>query len=207
MAWADTIEEIKTVCWCGRKATFNTRVFNGKVVKEGEQIMLGGNESYVALCRRHWASGQLAPLEVRKVTSNKKKYLPMLLDADPSEAMIDRYLDAGEMYVLLIDGQTVAEAVVLQKDANTCELCNLATAPEHQHKGYASTLVKRLQKLYKPRCRTMLVGTSPANTGFYENLGFIPTSIRPNFFKDNYPEPIYENGAPLTDMHVLSIAL
>ena len=61
LAWADTIEEIKTVCWCGRKATFNTRVANGRVVREGAQIMLGGNESYVALCRRHWASGALKP--------------------------------------------------------------------------------------------------------------------------------------------------
>ncbi len=59
MAWADTIEEIKTVCWCGRKATCNARISNGRVVKMGEQIMLGGNESYVALCRRHWANGKL----------------------------------------------------------------------------------------------------------------------------------------------------
>jgi len=61
MAWADTIEEIKTVCWCGRKATYNARVFGGKVVKDGQQIMLGGNESYVSLCRKHWACGQLSP--------------------------------------------------------------------------------------------------------------------------------------------------
>ena len=63
MAWADTIEEIKTVCWCGRKATTNARILNGKVVKSGEQIVLGGNESYVALCRKHWALGELAPME------------------------------------------------------------------------------------------------------------------------------------------------
>lgn len=63
MAWADTIEEIKTVCWCGRKATCNARVFNGKVVKDGEQILLGGNESYVALCRKHWALGELGHAE------------------------------------------------------------------------------------------------------------------------------------------------
>ena len=59
LAWADTIEEIKTVCWCGRKATYNARIHNGKVVKTGEQIMLGGNESYVSLCRKHWAEGRL----------------------------------------------------------------------------------------------------------------------------------------------------
>ena len=61
LAWADSIEEIKTVCWCGKKATFNARVRNGKVVKAGDQIMLGGNESYTALCRKHWAEGKLGP--------------------------------------------------------------------------------------------------------------------------------------------------
>lgn len=59
LAMADTIEEIKTVCWCSKKATMNARILNGKVVKEGEQIMLGGNESYIALCRKHWAEGNL----------------------------------------------------------------------------------------------------------------------------------------------------
>ena len=61
MAWADSIEEIKTVCWCGKKATYNARILDGRVVKDGRQIMLGGNESYTALCRRHWASGDLGP--------------------------------------------------------------------------------------------------------------------------------------------------
>ena len=58
LAWADSIEEIKTVCWCGRKATYNARLSDGKVVKEGAQVLLGGNESYIALCRKHWAEGK-----------------------------------------------------------------------------------------------------------------------------------------------------
>ena len=61
LAWADTIEEVKTICWCGKKATCNARLLDGKVVKEGEQIQLGGNESYISLCRRHWAEGKVAP--------------------------------------------------------------------------------------------------------------------------------------------------
>ena len=56
---ADTIEEIKTVCWCGRKATFNARVQDGRIVREGEQILLGGNSQYISLCRKHWKSGEL----------------------------------------------------------------------------------------------------------------------------------------------------
>ena len=59
LAWADTIEEVKTICWCGKKAVCNARVVDGKVAREGEQIVLGGSESYVSLCRRHWAQGKL----------------------------------------------------------------------------------------------------------------------------------------------------
>ena len=61
LVMADKLEEVKTICWCGKKAICNARVQNGKVVKEGEQVMLGGNESYVSLCRRHWAEGKLKP--------------------------------------------------------------------------------------------------------------------------------------------------
>ena len=61
LAWADTIEEVKTICWCGKKAVCHARVVDGKVAREGEQIVLGGSESYVSLCRRHWAQGKLGP--------------------------------------------------------------------------------------------------------------------------------------------------
>lgn len=60
LCWADTIEEVKTVCWCGKKATFNARISGGHIVREGEQILLGGNESYISLCRKHWKSGEIA---------------------------------------------------------------------------------------------------------------------------------------------------
>ena len=56
---ADVIEEIPTICWCGNKAHFNARVINGSIVKNGKQIMLGGNESYVSLCRKHYINEQL----------------------------------------------------------------------------------------------------------------------------------------------------
>ena len=62
LAWADTIEEIKTVCWCGKKATYNARLDeNGNVTKTGEQIVLGANDRYVGLCRKHWKTGDLGP--------------------------------------------------------------------------------------------------------------------------------------------------
>lgn len=54
---ADVIEQIPTICWCGKKAHFNARVIGGKMVREGEQVFLGANESYVALCRKHFKMG------------------------------------------------------------------------------------------------------------------------------------------------------
>ena len=59
MAWADTIEEVKTICWCGKKALCNARVVDGRVIKEGDQILLGGSSQYVSLCRKHFNRGQL----------------------------------------------------------------------------------------------------------------------------------------------------
>jgi thymidine kinase len=53
---ADTLVELKAVCHCGRKATMNLRIDEqGNAIVEGEQIGIGGNESYVALCRRHFS--------------------------------------------------------------------------------------------------------------------------------------------------------
>ena len=62
LVMADKIEEVKTICWCGKKAAFNARFDeNGKVLKEGEQVVLGANDKYIGLCRRHWMAGDLGP--------------------------------------------------------------------------------------------------------------------------------------------------
>lgn len=59
MELADVIEEIPTICWCGKKAQFNARVKDGQIARNGEQIEMGGNESYVSLCRKHYMSGKI----------------------------------------------------------------------------------------------------------------------------------------------------
>lgn len=56
LAWADKLEELKTVCFCGRKANFVVRRdAEGKVSQQGEQIQIGGNDSYESMCRKHFA--------------------------------------------------------------------------------------------------------------------------------------------------------
>ncbi|MEP3048305.1 MAG: thymidine kinase [Roseibium sp.] len=60
LAVSDNLKEIKTICWCGRKATMVARLdANGDIVDEGDQVVIGGNETYVSLCRDHWARRQL----------------------------------------------------------------------------------------------------------------------------------------------------
>jgi len=55
LAWADEMREVRTVCHCGRKATMVIRRGpDGRALKDGEQVVIGGNETYVSMCRRHW---------------------------------------------------------------------------------------------------------------------------------------------------------
>jgi thymidine kinase len=56
LAWADKLSELKTVCHCGRKANFVARLNEaGEVIRDGDQIEIGGNDKYVSLCRKHFS--------------------------------------------------------------------------------------------------------------------------------------------------------
>jgi thymidine kinase len=60
LAWAEDLVEIKTICHCGRKATMNLRIdAKGQAVREGLQIEIGGNDRYVAVCRKHFKEGRI----------------------------------------------------------------------------------------------------------------------------------------------------
>jgi len=59
LAWADELEEIKTICHCGKKANMVLRLDeNKKPLKDGKQIQIGGNDSYVSVCRKHFKSAE-----------------------------------------------------------------------------------------------------------------------------------------------------
>lgn len=67
LAWADELIELKTICHCGRKATMNLRVDSeGRALREGEQVFIGGNEAYISTCRLHFRQGD-AKGSARKV--------------------------------------------------------------------------------------------------------------------------------------------
>ncbi|WP_130835148.1 thymidine kinase [[Erwinia] mediterraneensis] len=75
LAWADKLVELKTICHCGRKATMVLRLDSeGKPFSEGEQVVIGGNERYISVCRKHYKQaieeGSLQPVHSAGVSTS-----------------------------------------------------------------------------------------------------------------------------------------
>jgi GNAT superfamily N-acetyltransferase len=140
-------------------------------------------------------------MRIEKITENKKQYLDLLLLADESEDMIDRYLESGDMFALFEDDvKTVC--IVSTIDKVTCELKNIATYEKYQGRGYGKALIKYISNFYKNDYKTMQVGTgeNPSILSFYKNCGFKISHRLMNFFTDNYNHPMFEDGIQLIDM-------
>ena len=141
---------------------------------------------------------------IHHIPTGKKRYLPLLLLADEQESMIDRYLERGELYVMLNEQtqEALAVAVVTQEGEGVCELKNLAVSPSYQRKGLGSQMVEYLFDRYKDSCHTMFVGTgdSQQTVGFYRSCGFTYSHTIPDFFTRHYDHLIVEEGKVLRDM-------
>jgi len=147
-------------------------------------------------------------MNIRRVETNKKQYLTLLLLADEQEDMIDRYINRGTMYV--VDDNGIKSECILTDEGNgILEIKNIATIPEYQKKGYAKALIDFIIKEYKGKYTTLQVGTgdSPLTIPFYERCGFARSHMVPNFFTDNYDHLIYEGGVQLVDMVYLKRSL
>ena len=140
-------------------------------------------------------------MEIRKVETDKKRYLDLLLLADEQEDMVDRYLERGTMYVLE-DGGVKAECVVTDERNDILDLKNIAVEPDFQGKGYGKALIDFLIETYAGQYSVLQVGTgdSPSTIPFYEACGFRRHHLVKNFFTDHYDHPIYEGGVQLVDM-------
>lgn len=143
----------------------------------------------------------LMNMKIIEIKENKKRFLSLLLLADEQEAMIDRYLERGTMYVL-DDNGIKSECVITDEKNGILEIKNIATVPEHQGKGYGKRLINYIVMRYKEQYSILQVGTgdSPMTIPFYEKCGFIRSHRINNFFTDNYDHPIYECGVQLVDM-------
>lgn len=146
-------------------------------------------------------------MQLQVVEQDKKRFLSLLLLADPAEAMIDRYLEAGTLFLLSENQRHIAVAVVLEVSNTECELKNLAVCQDMQGQGYGSIFVQQLCLRYRNYYRTMWVGTSQQGVAFYQRLGFLYSHVKKNFFLQYYPEPIWENGQRCKDLYYLKRSL
>lgn len=140
-------------------------------------------------------------MDIIQQIENKKQYLDLLLLADESESMIDRYLERGELFVL-DDNGVKAVCVVTDEGDEVCELKNIAVTPESQRQGYGKRLIKHLLSYYSGKYSQIIVGTGdvPSSVGFYKSCGFEYSHRIENFFTDNYDHQMIEDGVLLKDM-------
>jgi len=138
---------------------------------------------------------------IRIVADGKKRFLDLLLLADEQESMIDRYLERGDLFVMDLNGETVAVCLVTDEGDGVFELQNLAVRPQHQHRGYGRQMIEHVVEHYQGQVRSILVGTgdSPLTIPFYERCGFSFDHRVVRGIADNYDHPIFEAGVQLID--------
>lgn len=139
-------------------------------------------------------------MQVKKI-ENKEDYIDLLLEADPSRDMIDKYLNDSDVYALKKEDELISIAVILPISRKTLELKNIITRENYRNKGYAKTLLKSLCGNYKQKYDRMLVGVAENNIPFYVKQGFdkYEKTIK-NFFIDNYKEEIKDGDLVCTDL-------
>ncbi|NLC45159.1 MAG: GNAT family N-acetyltransferase [Clostridiales bacterium] len=146
-------------------------------------------------------------MELHKIENNKNAYMDILLLADPDVEAIERYLYDGDLYIYNDGADTVGAAVLYPLEDGSCELKNIAVLETLQGKGIGSKFLKKLMGEASKSYIHMLVGTTAPTEGFYKSLGFEYSHTIANFFIDNYPEPIFEDGVQCMDMRCFKVKL
>lgn len=141
-------------------------------------------------------------MKIEQITQNKKTHLDLLLLGDESEAMVDRYLERGDMYILTVDDAVVGVCVLTDEGDDVLEIKNIAITPALQRNGYGKKLIKFIKERYATANKQIIVGTgeTPSTLNFYKQCEFTPSHRIENFFTDNYDHPIIEEGITLKDM-------
>ncbi len=138
-------------------------------------------------------------LDFRKIDSDRSAYIPLLLEGDEDMAMLNRYLDRGDLFGLF-DNEDVVTLALVTAEGDCAELMNIVTVEKHRGKGYGSLMLSYLSKEFSAY-GYLIAGTgdcSPARL-FYEKNGFSLSGLRKGFFLQ-YDHPVIENGRMLTDM-------
>jgi ribosomal protein S18 acetylase RimI-like enzyme len=135
----------------------------------------------------------------------------LLLDADPSRARIERYLSDALTRIAKRDDDVIGVYALQQRDGTTFELMNIAVAEAYQGTGLGRRLLGHAIGLAESQgARVIDVGTGNSSFDalrFYQRAGFRVVGVEPDFFTNNYAEPIVEDGIRCVDMIRLRLVL
>ena len=139
---------------------------------------------------------------IKVLEANKTNYMDLLLIADESVDMIEKYLYRGDLFALYEEAILRSLCVVTKEETGEYELKNLVTVPEYEGNGYAKILIDYVATNFLESGKSLLVGTGecPWILRFYEKCGFTRSHVVPNFFIDNYDHIMYDDGIQLIDM-------
>jgi N-acetylglutamate synthase-like GNAT family acetyltransferase len=133
--------------------------------------------------------------------------MSLLLLADESIEAIERYIHQCDVYVLVgDDGQPVGVVALHHNSPEELEVKNIAITGAYQGKGLGSFMLSVIERIAADAgYRRILVGTATVGRqlDFYRKNGYLTCGLRRNFFLENYPDPIFEDGERLCDMVLL----
>lgn len=137
---------------------------------------------------------------ITEVYGDRKQFLPLLLIGDESETMINRYIGQGNLYAGFLGGEPIAVVMTVCIDSTTVEVKNLAVADGFRRQGYGRRMLRHIGNRYPGKTIVLGTGETPSTLRFYKSCGFTYSHRIPDFFTDNYPDPIIEEGVRLRDM-------
>jgi N-acetylglutamate synthase-like GNAT family acetyltransferase len=147
-------------------------------------------------------------VNIRRLNKGEATPYKLLLEADPSRELIDRYLKNSEIYVAESDEVIVGVCVLYPVSSETVEIKNISVDDAYQKKGIGALLLHHaIRMANESHFKEIIIGTGNTSVGqlyLYQKVGFEITSIKKNFFIDNYPETLYENGIQVKHMIVLT---
>lgn len=143
-------------------------------------------------------------MEIRKLGKNEKPPMDLLLLADPSQEIVEEYLNRGDCFVAESEHCIVGVFVLLPTRPETIEVVNVAVTEELHGRGIGKQLVQHAIRTAQTKgYKTIEVGTGNAGIGqlaLYQKCGFRIIGVDLDFFIKHYPGDIYENGIHCRDM-------
>jgi aminoglycoside 6'-N-acetyltransferase I len=147
-------------------------------------------------------------MAIRLLGKDESVPYDLLLDADPSRELVDAYLAVAEVYIACVEERVTATYVLCPINSVTVEIKNIAVKDECQGRGIGTIMLQdAIQKAKDNGYEDVIIGTSNASIGqlyLYQKAGFEMTAININFFTENYPGSLFENGLPVRHRIVLA---